>query len=163
MTRLLPIPKQWQDVIALDPTSELAIKYAKVQRRIDAHNAEEQKHIAVQQRSRIGTWMKSKIEASVGGIPCGGCKQTLISLNRMTADDVRGNRAGIINQISKNSKKSTMAWWARVLTLADDVTTDGSVARLMIGRWLDEACDAEDANPLVIDSNPDNLDPLATR
>jgi len=97
-------------------------------------------------QSSVGTWLAEKFKQSIGAIPCGGCKQLMESLNTMSVDEISQNRERIITQIEANSKTATVKWWARVVAYADDTLTGGTLTRCMVGRWLDEAIEAEKAH-----------------
>lgn len=136
--RLLDIPPHWKDKIAADPNSELAKKYLRTQQKIAKSNGY-LASIEPKVVSRIGTILLALFKR-VGGVPCGDCKKTLLKLNRLTPAQVRQDHDKYVDEIEANSKKAKTSLWAKVLIHADAITTGGAVGRVLISRWLEEAC-----------------------
>jgi hypothetical protein len=133
------IPNHWKQKIAADPNSTLSQEYLRIQRKMRLHVAHERSMTEVNVKSKIGTILLA-IFKRVGGVPCGGCKQTMLLLNRLTPEEVRQRHDYWVEEIEKNSKKAKAALWAKILMHTDAITTGGAVGRVLISRWLEEAC-----------------------
>lgn len=89
--------------------------------------------------SRIGFRLADKIKTYVGAIPCGACKQQIIRLNSMTAEQIEADRENIISIVIRNASTSRQQWWLKLVSLADQCVTHGEAARWFIGKMIDDA------------------------
>ncbi len=140
--RLQDIPKHWKERIARDPGSDFAKKAIAIQKKIHQENIRENYARNVDAKSRVGTILLSLFKR-VGGVPCGDCRQTLLKLNKLTVEEIHARHDEIVFEIEKNSKKAKAALWAKLLMHIDQFATDGQVARMLISRWLNEACELD--------------------
>lgn len=140
--RLHDIPLHWKSRIAEDPTSARSKEYLEIQQRILAENVQHQFETTDLQ-SEVGTTLVGFFER-VGGVPCSDCKRTLLSLNRLSVDQIRERHNAFVIEIEKNAKKASMSLWAQLCVYADSLSTGGVVTRFLISKWLEEACVLEE-------------------
>lgn len=142
--RLQNIPERWKARIGVDP--EFAKKALGIQKKIDEENKRDHYAQSVDAKSQVGTILLALFKR-VGGVPCGDCRLTLLKLNKLTVSQIRERHNDIVAEIEKNSKKAKAALWAKLLMHVDKFATDGEVARLLISRWLNEACELNGKEP----------------
>jgi hypothetical protein len=143
--RLPDIPQVWKDAIAVDPTSAFSRKAIAVRERINLVNFNHDIVEAGRQKSLVGTRLLLMFRERVAAVPCSDCKASMRRLNEMTVAQIRSIRDEMILEIEKNATKAGVAFWARILAATDQAITGGMATRHMIGVWLDEVCEAEDA------------------
>lgn len=150
--KLFDIPKHWQAVIDADPNSVDAQRYLGVQKKIRQENT--RLHIAttVDVKSQVGTILSGIFERRVGAVPCSACRRLIMSLNKMSGEQIRGQMDSIVQKIEENAQKTRRTWWAKILTHIDAATTGGVVTRHLIRKWLEEACETDERNNTVADN-----------
>ena len=143
--KLRDIPQVWKDAIAADPKSAFSKRAIVVRDMISRNNFQHDIMEAGRQKSRVGTRLLIMFRERVAAVPCSDCKATLKRLNEMTVEQIRSRRDATVAEIETNSQKASVVFWARILAATDQAITGGMATRAMIGVWLDEALDAEDA------------------
>lgn len=100
--------------------------------------------VSDKKQSDIGTRLSEMFKTSWGAIPCGNCKADIAKLNFETAEEVQDKREYWIKKITRNAKAAAPKYWQRLAITANEFLHVGGVEYL-IGKYLDEACEAEGA------------------
>ena len=135
------VPQAWLDSIRDDPDSKFSKNAAAVIQRLNESIVMPKRPPTP--RSQVGSRLLKFFSERIKAVPCSRCKETMVSLNNMTVEEILSKRDLIVHEIEKNAAVSKVAMWAQFIKYADEFISGGVGTRIMIGRWLDEACDDE--------------------
>lgn len=138
------IPMHWKKRIAEDPNSEFAKKALDIQEQLRTKSFSKARSQVAKKKSNVGTLLLERFKKMVDAVPCSDCKRTMVRLDFSTVEEIRDKHNAIVIEIEKNAHRAKSAWWSKLMMKADEMFTDGVVTRLLISKFLTEACD-EDA------------------